>query len=126
MEILNRKQVRKISDEYKEVLNRESHHKHELVMVNRVVRWKANKEVDDLNVNNVVRMLYKLGYNKNSEVCRKYYRDLGYSLSGYWEVFYWEANNENKNEYRPSLVRRLKNIIKNIATNGSVLGEGWD
>jgi hypothetical protein len=113
MEILNRKQVSKISDEYKEVLDREKHHKHELIMVNGVIRWKGNKEVDDLNVNDVVRLLYKLGYDKNSEVYRKYYRDLGYSLSGYWEVFYWEANNENQNEYRPSLVRRLKNIIKN-------------
>ena len=113
MEILNRKQVSKISDEYKEVLDREKHHNHELVMVNGVIRWKGNKEVDDLNVNDVVRLLYKLGYDKNSEVYRKYYRDLGYSLSGYWEVFYWEVNNENQNEYRPSLVRRIKNIIKN-------------
>lgn len=113
MEILNRKQVSKISDEYKEVLDREKHHNHELVMVSGVIRWNGSKEVDDLNVNDVVRMFYKLGYDKNSEVYRKYYRDLGYSLSGYWEVFYWEANNEKQNEYRPSLVCRLKNIIKN-------------
>lgn len=113
MEILNRKQVSKISDEYKEVLDREKHHNHELVMVNGVIRWKENERIKDRNVNDVVKLFYDLGYDKNSEVYRKYYRDLGYSLSGYWEVFYWEANNENQNEYRPSLVRRLKNIIKN-------------
>lgn len=116
MEKLNRKQVSKISDEYKEVLDREKHHKHELVMVNGVIRWKENKDVNDLNVNDVVRLLYKLGYDKNSEIYRQYYRDLGYSLSGYWEIFYWEANNDNANEYRPSLVRKIKNIIKNYCT----------
>ena len=38
----------------------------------------------------------------NSEMWRKLYRDLGYSLFGYWEIFYWEANNEKAAEYKPT------------------------
>ena len=116
MEKLNRKQVRQISDEYKEVLDREKHHKHELVMVNGVIRWKENESLRPIDINETIRLFYKLGYDKNSEVYRKFYRDLGYSLCGYWEVFYWEANNDNANEYRPSLGRKIKNIIKDYCT----------
>lgn len=34
---------------------------------------------------------------KNSEVYRKLYRDMGYSLYGYWEI-----NNEDAGEYIPN------------------------
>jgi hypothetical protein len=44
---------------------------------------------------------YEKGYTKNSEIYRKLYRDMGYSLSGYWEVFYWDVNNEKVDEYNP-------------------------
>jgi hypothetical protein len=112
MGILDRKNVKKISDNYKEVLDREKHHNHELVMVNGVIRWKENENLRSIDINKVIEIFYELGYDKNSEVYRKFYRDLGYSLSGYWEVFYWEVNNEDQNEYRPSLVSKIKNFIK--------------
>lgn len=112
MGILDRKHVKKISDNYKEVLDREKHHNHELVMVNGVIRWKENENLRSIDINKVIEIFYELGYDKNSEVYRKFYRDLGYSLSGYWEVFYWEVNNEDQNEYRPSLVNKIKNFIK--------------
>lgn len=112
MEILDRKHVKKISDNYKEVLDREKHHNHELVMVNGIIRWKENENLRSIDINKVIEIFYELGYDKNSEVYRKFYRDLGYSLSGYWEVFYWEVNNEDQNEYRPSLVSKIKNFIK--------------
>ena len=112
MGILDRKHVKKISDNYKEVLDREKHHNHELVMVNGVIRWKENENLRSIDINKVIEIFYELGYDKNSEVYRKFYRDLGYSLSGYWEVFYWEVNNEDQNEYRPSLVSKIKNFIK--------------
>jgi hypothetical protein len=41
-----------------------------------------------------------MGLNKNSEEVRKLYRDMGYSLSGYWEIFFWEVNNEDAPLYR--------------------------
>ena len=112
MGILDRKNVKKISDNYKEVLDREKHHNHELVMVNGVIRWKENENLRSIDINKVIEIFYELGYDKNSEVYRKFYRDLGYSLSGYWEVFYWEVNNEDQNEYRPSLGSKIKNFIK--------------
>lgn len=112
MEILDRKHIKKISDNYKEVLDREKHHNHELVMVNGIIRWKENENLRSIDINKVIEIFYELGYDKNSEVYRKFYRDLGYSLSGYWEVFYWEVNNEDQNEYRPSLVSEIKNFIK--------------
>jgi hypothetical protein len=45
------------------------------------------------------------------------YRDMGYSLYGYWEIFYWEMNNDYAQDYieeRKALNRDLKinQIIK--------------
>jgi len=39
------------------------------------------------------------GVTKNDEEWRDAYRKIGYSLSGYWEVFYWNANNEDAEAY---------------------------
>jgi hypothetical protein len=36
---------------------------------------------------------------KNDPLIRELYRRLGYSLFGYWEVFYWEVNNDNADKY---------------------------
>jgi len=44
-------------------------------------------------------MFMKMGLTKNSEPVRKLYRDMGYSLSGYWEIFYWDVNNEEAEDY---------------------------
>jgi hypothetical protein len=44
-----------------------------------------------------------MGLGKNDESVRKLYRDMGYSLSGYWEIFYWEMNNEDADQYRPEV-----------------------
>lgn len=90
---------------YIEILDREDHHNHEIIMDNSyTIRWKANEYVRisqrNISLNDLCPLLTYLGYGKNSEVYRKLYRDLGYSLSGYWEVFYWEANNEKADEYR--------------------------
>ena len=91
--------------EYKEILLREQHHKHEIVDVDGVIRWKENKRVsemvDRIGLNNILLLFEMLGYSKNSEIYRKLYRDIGYSLSGYYDVFYWEANNEEADEYNP-------------------------
>jgi hypothetical protein len=46
-----------------------------------------------------------MGLTKNSEEVRKLYHDMGYSLSGYWEIFCWEANNENARKYKPKKKR---------------------
>ncbi len=55
-----------------------------------------------IGINNIVELFESLGFGKNSEVMRKLFRDLGYSLFGYWELFYWEVNNPAASEYVPT------------------------
>lgn len=103
--IISRQEVydMKIED-FSEILDRESHHNHEIVIDSiGTVRWAKNttvsKYIEERSLSDVIESLYNLGYNKNSEVYRKLYRDIGYSLNGYWEVFYWDANNKLTDEY---------------------------
>ena len=88
-------------------LEKESHHQHEIVLGDdNVLYWKANPDVvklfERIDVNDAVEMLEILGYGKNSEIYRKLYRDIGCSLVGYWEIFYWEVNNPQAQEYSVS------------------------
>lgn len=87
-----------LPNDYEEMMVTERHHDHEIVMVNDVIRWKENPDVNsilkNISLNDLCPLLDCLGYGKNSEVYRKLYRDMGYSLSGYWEIFYWEINND--------------------------------
>lgn len=91
-------------ENYREIMVRENHHSHEIVMVNDVIRWKADPVirilVDNCDFNNVIIEMLCQGITKNHESYRKLYRDIGYSLSGYWEIFYWDMNNEECEEYK--------------------------
>ncbi len=94
-----------LPDDYAEMMKTESHHNHVIIKdKNGTLRWKENAFVNELSdkagLNNLCPLLNELGYGKNSEVYRKLYRDMGYSLSGYWEIFYWEANNEEVDQYK--------------------------
>lgn len=95
-----------ITDEiYREILDVETHHNHEIIEdENGTLRWKESPTVEyyleRISLNDLCPLLDTLGYGKNSEVYRKLYRDMGYSLFGYWEIFYWDANNENASKYR--------------------------
>lgn len=105
MRIVKREDI--TEETYREVLDIETHHDHVIVEDERgILRWKQNKEVRDLvdkmNLNDIVELFSLLGYGKNSEIFRKMYRDMGYSLNGYWEIFYWEVNNENAADYKPN------------------------
>ena len=107
MKTINRNEIR-IKD-YQEIFKKESHHNHEIIVTeNGVLRWKENHDVKyflkNISLNDLCPLLNHLGYGKNSEVYRKLYRDMGYSLSGYWEIFYWDLNNEDVDSYEPNLV----------------------
>lgn len=90
----------------------ESHHNHPIIQDDAgTLRWfkdpNLNPYLEDLalkgiTLNDIVPLIQVMGYDKNSEVYRKLYRDLGYSLLGYWEVFYWEMNNPYSSEYKPN------------------------
>ena len=99
-----------LPEDYEEMMRTEQHHSHEIIEDGKgTLRWKENKgvnqAVDMVGLNNMIgTMLYK-GITKNDEVYRSLYRDMGYSLSGYWEVFYWEMNNEDAEEYQPPTIQ---------------------
>lgn len=87
------------NEEYREILDTETHHNHPIIFENNVYRWKQSKTVRDIvdkvGLNDIIMLLLAMGYDKNSEVYRKLYRDIGISLFGYWEVFYWNANHDD-------------------------------
>ena len=97
-----------ITDElYRLVLDTETHHNHDIIEDdNGVLRWAANPDIirimENISMNDLSMLLIELGYDQNSEIYRKLYRDIGYSLYGYWEVFYWEVNNEKAYDYVPN------------------------
>jgi len=107
MRTVTRTEVRKTDKLYRDMLKTEKHHKHEIIETKEgTLRWKENPDVtrilEKISLNDLIPLLYCLGYNKNSEVYRQLYRDMGYSLSGYWEIFYWEVNNDEADEYVPN------------------------
>lgn len=90
---------------YVEIFQAETHHDHELLQDEEgIYRWKENKSVrklvTEMNLNQIMSLFRELGLDKNSEIIRKMYRDMGYSLFGYWEIFYWTANNEIADQYK--------------------------
>lgn len=105
MKEINRQDI--TIENYRLILDKETHHNHIIIEdENGVLRWKENNDVQhflkNISLNDLCPLLNCLGYDKNSEVYRKLYRDMGYSLNGYWEVFYWNWNNEDSDEYVPN------------------------
>lgn len=110
METVTREEAAAIHENYKEILDKESHHDHEIIRDDHgTIRWKQVDTVcaiiDKGILNDLVVLFRFMGINKNSEEWRKLYRQMGYSLSGYWEIFYWEMNNEDADDYNPNLVK---------------------
>jgi hypothetical protein len=105
MTIVTREEASEASEDYKEILDKEWHHDHEIIRDdNGTLRWKQDPKVREIIdkgiLNDLWYLFHTMGLNKNSEEVRKIYRDMGYSLSGYWEIFFWEMNNENAKLYR--------------------------
>lgn len=92
-------------DDYRLILDTENHHDHIIIEDKHgTYRWKESKYTDKNidscgGLNNVISLFYDLGYDKNSELYRQLYRNMGVSLNAYWEVFYWEMNNDEAEEY---------------------------
>ena len=111
MKVIDRKDLYDIED-YKLIFETESHHEHEVIEDEHgTVRWKSdpsvNEVLDRVNLNDIWMLFYKMGLTKNSEEVRKLYRDMGYSLSGYWEIFYCDMNNPDAGEYKPKKKKRV-------------------
>lgn len=107
MKVITREEAAGKSEVYMIIFDTECHHDHEIVMDGDVLRWKANPTVrhlidERIDLNYLINLFHQMGYGKNSEVYRKLYRDMGYSLSGYYDVFYWDANNAEYEQYKPT------------------------
>ena len=90
---------------YHEMMKTETHHSHIIIEDKHgTLRWKSDPFIErltnDCSLNDIVMGFYSNGNDKNTETYRELYRRMGYSLSGYWEVFYWDANNERASEYK--------------------------
>jgi hypothetical protein len=100
---------------FREIFEKESHHDHPIIMDGGRLRWAPNKRVVELatriSLNDLIPLFYELGHDKNSELYRKFYRDLGYSLNGYWEIFYWEANNPEAASYKKPSHEKIQSEI---------------
>ncbi|MEY8206123.1 MAG: hypothetical protein RPR40_13750 [Bermanella sp.] len=102
-EIIQRSEL---PSDYSDMMETESHHEHAVIKdSDGIIRWQADpfidRFVDACSLNCIVRGFHENGTSKNSEVYRELYRKMGYSLSGYWEIFYWDTNNDDADEYRP-------------------------
>ncbi len=100
--LLDRKDL---PSDYSEMMETETHHDHEIVKDEHgTIRWKEDPFISqftsDCSLNDIVAGFYANGNNKNTESYRELYRKMGYSLSGYWEIFYWDMNNEIADEYK--------------------------
>lgn len=88
---------------WNKISSTESHHNHNIILVDEHYRWEQTIH-DPIDLNKKWEEWSKLGLTKNSEIVREYYRSIGYSLYGYWEIFYWEVNNPDFDKYVPNRV----------------------
>lgn len=87
-------------DIWKIMKSKEKHHNHGIILIDGIYRWEKIIEHTDYNINELWSEWTKKGLTKNSEEIRDFYRKIGYSLYGYWELFYWELNNPEADDYK--------------------------
>lgn len=93
-----------VSEEYAEVLAREELGHKLFVDGDGTIRWVPNeaRKIEIMNHYGALDLndLFRKGADKNDPKVRELYKCLGYSLSGFWEVFYWETNNRHQIKYQ--------------------------
>ena len=103
MKKIKREEIKDL--DFIEIMKKEDHHNHEIIQNQEgQLFWKPNDslcaETEGKNINDYISNFLSKGINKNGEEYRKFYRDMGYSLFGYWEIFYCKVNNPIVNEYK--------------------------
>lgn len=101
---INWEEASKICDDYKDVLDTEYLGHQLYVDEHGTIRWEADPELekiimDEYNAKDLNDLFMK-GAKKNDPIIRELYKHIGYSLYGFWEIFYWEVNNELAHEYK--------------------------
>lgn len=86
--------------EYAEVFAKDGL-KDEVEMYGDVLRWKPDPlvrwMVDTMDLED---FWIRQGNNKNDPMIRGMYRKMGYSVFGYWEIFFWDGNNARAHEWK--------------------------
>jgi len=103
MKKINREDVTDL--DFIKIIKKENHHKHEIIQdEDGRLFWKPDEnlcaEIEGKNINDNIFYFHSNGLDKNSEEYRKFYRDMGYSLLGYWNIFYCKINNPICNNYK--------------------------
>ena len=105
--VVPRIDVARNNDDFADVMKGETTHDHLIVKdESGTLRWLEDPEVKklidspDFSLNDWwITRLQMNSKAKNDPEVRKFYRDMGYSIYGYWEIFYWEINNEYADEW---------------------------
>lgn len=91
------------------ILRTEPHHDHPIVRSQEGrLYWKVEPSIrqligrERLDLGDLVELMGLLGHGPNSETLRKMYRCMGYSLSGYYDIFYEESSNSDVDGYEPN------------------------
>lgn len=84
------------------ILSREKHEHPVVQDKDGTLRWKADPVIDLLFKYSAVDLnkFFENGAQKNDPLVRLFYRQMGYSLFGYWEIFHWEVNNQDADLYK--------------------------
>ena len=118
-----------IPEAYHCIFKTEHHHNHEVVMDGNTICWKPNGLSNDLADEGIspakmASCLLLMGLDLNSEVYRKFYRDLGISLAEYKNIFYNERINEDWQDYEPKQAKSDRDLlcgfISFLVTNGKM------
>jgi len=97
-----------LDEEYAKVLEREELG-YDLYIDNaNVLRWVPNPErveeiMNEFGAKDLNDLFGRCNADKNDPKIRELYKAMGYSLSGFWEIFYWEVNNEDAWAYQGRL-----------------------
>ena len=103
MKNIKREEIKDLN--FIKIIKKESHHNHEIIQDEEgILYWKPDQnlcaEIEGKNINDNIIYFHSNGLDKNSEEYRKFYRDMGYSLLGYWNIFYCKTNNPICTNYR--------------------------
>ena len=103
MKNIKREEIKDLN--FIKIIKKESHHNHEIIQDEEgILYWKPDQnlcaEIEGKNINDNIFYFHSNGLDKNSEEYRKFYRDMGYSLLGYWNIFYCKTNNPICTNYR--------------------------
>ena len=103
MKKIKREEIKDLN--FIKIIKKESHHNHEIIQDEEgILYWKPDEnlcaEIEGKNINDNIFYFHSNGLDKNSEEYRKFFRDMGYSLLGYWNIFYCKTNNPICTNYR--------------------------